>query len=304
MSSMVPCAPSNITLWPSRDGLVQQRAGVGDEGRDAARRRAAYSSYILAGSSGVGAEKRVRDGVLLVAGVLDVRLEQIAGSAGRSRAARCAPSCLHTPGRCRGWWCRSSAVRERSPPPARSCGDRAESPARGWRQKAARPRPRPASRSLPTSLRKAMGSSTTPLPMTARQSGRSTPQGTSCSTNFCPPNDDGVPGIVAAGIARDDARSARRARRRFFLCLHRPTGHPALPLSLLASLSVPLRDCHPELNKELYRASAADAHRPHSCAGTPGRAAPRSIINPRLVAARCQALVHKPMFPGANCRYN
>src|SRR5712692_5443101 len=42
----------------------------------------------------------------------------------------------------------------------------------------------PASRRAATSFRKAMGSSTTPLPMTLRQPGRNTPQGTSCKMNF------------------------------------------------------------------------------------------------------------------------
>src|SRR5712692_2837893 len=42
----------------------------------------------------------------------------------------------------------------------------------------------PASRRAATSVRKAIGSSTTPLPMTLRQPGRNTPQGTSCKMNF------------------------------------------------------------------------------------------------------------------------
>src|SRR5215469_1503444 len=44
----------------------------------------------------------------------------------------------------------------------------------------------PAARSAPTSLRKASGSSTTPLPMTLRHPARSTPQGTSWRINFLP----------------------------------------------------------------------------------------------------------------------
>ena len=39
---------------------------------------------------------------------------------------------------------------------------------------------------LANSVRKANGSRTTPLAMTARQSGRRTPQGTSCKINFFP----------------------------------------------------------------------------------------------------------------------
>src|SRR5580658_9495684 len=44
----------------------------------------------------------------------------------------------------------------------------------------------PAARSDDTSLRKASGSMTTPLPTTLVHSGRKTPPGTSCRTNFFP----------------------------------------------------------------------------------------------------------------------
>ena len=54
-----------------------------------------------------------------------------------------------------------------------------------------------------------MGSSTTPLPMTLRQSWRSTPQGTSCKHEPLSINDDGVPGVVSAGVARHNGESFR-----------------------------------------------------------------------------------------------
>ncbi len=49
-----------------------------------------------------------------------------------------------------------------------------------------------------------MGSRTTPLPMTPLVSGRRTPQGMSCRTNLLAVDDDGVAGVVAAGVAGDD----------------------------------------------------------------------------------------------------
>ena len=76
MSSMVPCAPSNITLPPSGENVVEQAAGVGDKGAHLLGGRGVLVVH-LRGVERVGAEERVGDGVLLRAGGFDVGLEQV-----------------------------------------------------------------------------------------------------------------------------------------------------------------------------------------------------------------------------------
>ena len=49
-----------------------------------------------------------------------------------------------------------------------------------------------------------MGSSTTPLPITLRQPGPQDAAGHQLQNEFFPVDDDGVPGIVAAGITGHD----------------------------------------------------------------------------------------------------
>ncbi len=75
MSSMVPCAPSNITGLTIGDGVVQQQRGVGDEGRDAIGDLRVVGVHLV-GVERLAVEERMRDGVLLAAGVLDVLLQQ------------------------------------------------------------------------------------------------------------------------------------------------------------------------------------------------------------------------------------
>ena len=75
MSSMVPCAPSNITLPPSARIVVEHAAGVGDEGAHLFGRGGVLVVH-FGGVQRIGAEQRVGDGVLFRAGGLDVRLEQ------------------------------------------------------------------------------------------------------------------------------------------------------------------------------------------------------------------------------------
>ena len=75
MSSMVPCAPSNMTLPPCGEDLVEQAAGVGDEGADLLGGGGVLVVH-LCRVERVGAEEGVGDGVLFCAGGLDVRLEQ------------------------------------------------------------------------------------------------------------------------------------------------------------------------------------------------------------------------------------
>ena len=122
--------------------------------------------------------------------------------AGRPRAARAVPSCLRKRDRCRATLSQSSPAPAHSPNPAPSCGDRAESPARDSKQKDCRPPLRPRRAGHATSFKNAIGSSTTPLPMTLVHSGRRIPPGTSWRINFFALDNDRVSGIMAAGIAR------------------------------------------------------------------------------------------------------
>ena len=69
-----------------------------------------------------------------------------------------------------------------------------------------------------------MGSSTTPLPITLRHPARSTPQGTSCKNEFLAVDDDGVAGIVSAGIARHDGEVLGKDVDDFAFALIAPLG--------------------------------------------------------------------------------
>ena len=75
MSSRAPWAPSNMTFSPFSEGLVEHDGGVGDEGRDLLGGAGVLLVHLL-GVERLGAEERVGDGVLLVAGVLDVRAQE------------------------------------------------------------------------------------------------------------------------------------------------------------------------------------------------------------------------------------
>ena len=75
MSSSAPCAPSNMTFWPCVEGVVEHVGGVGDEGRDLLGGADVVLVHLL-GVERLGAEEGVGDGVLLVAGVVDVRAQQ------------------------------------------------------------------------------------------------------------------------------------------------------------------------------------------------------------------------------------
>src|SRR6185437_3528973 len=57
------------------DGVIQQHGGIGDEGRDLFRGAGVFVVDGL-GIERFGAEERLRDGVLLIAGVVDVRAQQ------------------------------------------------------------------------------------------------------------------------------------------------------------------------------------------------------------------------------------
>ena len=137
MSSKAPCAPSNITFSPARIASFSRTAVSVTKGATCSAARA-YSSYIVLGSSRwVRVPSAGGRSVLLVAeGVLHIASVGAASSAGRRRAARCGASCPRKPARCLGWWCQFWSGRERSPQQARSCGGRAESPARDWTRRA------------------------------------------------------------------------------------------------------------------------------------------------------------------------
>ena len=60
-----------------------------------------------------------------------------------------------------------------------------------------------------TSLRKAMGSSTTPLPMTPLQLGAEDAAGDELEDELLAVDDDGVAGVVATGVAGDDVELLR-----------------------------------------------------------------------------------------------
>ena len=75
MSSMVPCAPSNMTLPPLARMPLSMRPGIGDKGPHLLGRRGVLLIH-LCGVERVGAEQRMGDGILLRAGGLNVRLQQ------------------------------------------------------------------------------------------------------------------------------------------------------------------------------------------------------------------------------------
>ena len=72
----MPCAPSNITDFAIGDGAIQQQRGVGDERRHAIGDRRVVGEHLVR-IERLAVEQRVRDGVLLAAGVLDVLLQQL-----------------------------------------------------------------------------------------------------------------------------------------------------------------------------------------------------------------------------------
>ena len=78
--------------------------------------------------------------------------------------------------------------------------------------------------SFATSSRKACGSNTTPLPITASFCGRSTPEGSSAQLVGLTVDDEGVAGIVAALEAHDDVGLLRQPVDDLALPLVAPLG--------------------------------------------------------------------------------
>ena len=158
--------------------------GVGDEGSDLLGGAGVVLVHLL-GVERLGAEEGVGDGVLLVAGVVDVRaqqrgVEQVDDAeavavdlvlVGGADAAAGGADGLAA-GRGFGGELDHAVVGQDD---LRAVGD--EEVAVDFDAGVL---------SFLTSPRKAMGSSTTPLPMTPLQPGRRTPQGMSCRTNFLP----------------------------------------------------------------------------------------------------------------------
>ena len=64
-----------MTLWPSLDRLVEKHFGIGYERRDLCRHPGVFLIHLL-GIEGIGAEECVGDRILFVAGVLDVGAKQ------------------------------------------------------------------------------------------------------------------------------------------------------------------------------------------------------------------------------------
>ena len=76
MSSMVPCAPSNMTDSPG-EGMVQHDARCRSTNGAILAEASAYSCVHFVGIKWIGIEKRVRDHVFFAAGIFDVRSEQL-----------------------------------------------------------------------------------------------------------------------------------------------------------------------------------------------------------------------------------
>ena len=76
MSSIVPCAPSNRIDSPSFSAWFKQDCRVADEGRNLLGRLRIFRVHLV-GVERFGVEERVRDHVLFAHGILDVLLEQL-----------------------------------------------------------------------------------------------------------------------------------------------------------------------------------------------------------------------------------
>ena len=186
MSSMVPCAPSNITDSPRAMAWLSSAAVSATKGA-IWRGDCGVLVVHLVGVERLGVEQGVRDRVLLAAGVLDVGLEQLeVEQVGDAQAAAAHLVLVGGADAARGGadLHASGGVLRRQLDHAVVGQDdvgavadeevavRSVTPALAQRAR--------------SSLSRAIGSSTTPLPMTARQPGRSTPQGMSCRMNFLP----------------------------------------------------------------------------------------------------------------------
>ena len=200
--------PFEHDLFAVVDGLVQQDGGIRHERRNLLGGARVLLVHGL-GIERLGAEQRVRDGVLLVAGVLDMRAQQRrvqqvddAQAAAMHlvfiRGADAAAGGADLRASRRVLCCElDHAVVGKND--LRAVGD----------EKLPVDSGRPASFSFFTSLRNAIGSSTTPLPITPLHSGRRHAAGNQLQDELLALDDDGVPGVVAAGIARDDGELLR-----------------------------------------------------------------------------------------------
>jgi len=184
MSSIVPCAPSNMMEPPSRSVLFSSAAVSATNGRTCSA-ISEYSRNIVSGSS--GSELKSACAIVFFSrqafSMCVLRISLLSRSTTR-RPLRFILSSYAGP-----------MPRDVVPILTRPGAFSAASSIIRWygRMTWARfdtkRRPstsRPASRTILTSFMKANGSRTTPLPMTLLRPGRSTPQGISCRTYFLP----------------------------------------------------------------------------------------------------------------------
>ena len=183
----------------------------------------AYSSYICRGVEGLGAEERVGDGVLLVAGVLDVRAEQRGVEqvddaqaaavhlvfVGRADAAAGGAD-LGAAGGVFGGELDHAVVGKNH---LGAVGDEelAVDGEAGVFE-------------LLDLVEEGHGVENDAVADDAFAVRAQNAAGNELQDELLAVDDDGVAGVVAAGIARDDGELLRAERRRSCLCLHRPTG--------------------------------------------------------------------------------
>ena len=201
---------------------VEQAAGVGDKGAHLFGRGGVLVVH-FGGIERIGAEERVGDGVLLSAGCLDVGLEQrgmeqiddaqaAAGHlvfVGRADAAAGGADLLAAR-RALGGQFDHAVVGQND---LGAIGDE-ELPSTAT----------PSSRSRPTSLRKAMGSSTTPLPMTPLQPRPQHAAGNELEHKLLAADDDRMAGVVPAGVARHGREPLAEHVHNLALALVAPLG--------------------------------------------------------------------------------
>ena len=80
---------------------IQQERGVANEGPNLLGSVGIFAKHLV-GIKRLRIEERVRDHVFFAARVINMRAEQRQYRADRRLAIRVVPSCLRTPGRCRG----------------------------------------------------------------------------------------------------------------------------------------------------------------------------------------------------------
>ena len=224
MSSSAPCAPSNMTFSPSVDRWLSSTAVSVTKGATCSAARA-YSSYICFGIERLGAEERVRDGVLLVAGVFDVRAEQRGVEqvddaqaaavhlvlVGRADAAAGGAD-LGASGRVLGGELDHAVVGQDD---LGAVGDE-ELPVDG----------QAGVLELLDFVQEGHRVEHDAVADDAFALRAQHAAGNELQNELLAGDDDGVAGVVAAGVARDDGELLRAARRRSCLCPHRPTGRP------------------------------------------------------------------------------